>query len=138
MRDQSATVYSRNGTAFFLDVGAGLFAVTAAHVIDCVDNFRVASGALPTLWIAGLRRQSKEKMLPLVVLSSHTVRCGFLNVPHLHRSRRAKARISSEQIESKIGVCKFQDAHPESDRFKAHALCQFPDGRSWVFASRAR
>jgi hypothetical protein len=102
MRDQSATVYSRNGTAFFLDVGAGLFAVTAAHVI-----FRVASGSLPTLWIAGLRRQSKEKMLPLVVLSSHTVRCGFLNVPHLHRSRRTKARISSEQIESKIGVCSF-------------------------------
>src|SRR6476619_8258598 len=49
-----------------------------------------------------------------------------------------KARISTDQIESKIGVCKFLDAHPESDRFKAHALCQFPDGRSWVFASRAR
>jgi hypothetical protein len=43
-------------------------------------------------------------------------------------SRRAKARISTDQIESKIGVCKFLDAHPESDRLKAHALCQFPDG----------
>jgi hypothetical protein len=39
-----------------------------------------------------------------------------------------KARISTDQIESKIGVCKFLDAHPESDRLKAHALCQFPDG----------
>jgi hypothetical protein len=40
MRDQGATVYSRNGTAFFLDVGAGLFAVTAAHVIDWLRNFK--------------------------------------------------------------------------------------------------
>ena len=39
-----------------------------------------------------------------------------------------RARISTDQIESKIGVCKFLDAHPESDRLKAHALCQFPDG----------
>ena len=39
-----------------------------------------------------------------------------------------KARISTDQIESKIGVCKFLDAHPETDRLKVHALCQFPDG----------
>ena len=32
-----------------------------------------------------------------------------------------KARISTDQMESKIGVCKFLDAHPESDRLKAHA-----------------
>jgi hypothetical protein len=39
-----------------------------------------------------------------------------------------KARISTDKIESKIGVCKFLDAQPESNRVKAHALCQFPDG----------
>jgi hypothetical protein len=39
-----------------------------------------------------------------------------------------KARISTDQIESKAGVCKFLDAQPESNRLKAHALCQFPDG----------
>jgi hypothetical protein len=39
-----------------------------------------------------------------------------------------KARISTDQIESKAGVCKFLDTQPESNRLKAHALCQFPDG----------
>jgi hypothetical protein len=39
-----------------------------------------------------------------------------------------KARISTDQIESKAGVCKFLDAQPESNRLKAHALCHFPDG----------
>jgi hypothetical protein len=39
-----------------------------------------------------------------------------------------KARISTDQLESKAGVCKFLDAHPESNRLKAHALCQFPAG----------
>ena len=33
-----------------------------------------------------------------------------------------KARIFPDQIESKVGVCKFLDTQPESDRLKAHAL----------------
>ena len=39
-----------------------------------------------------------------------------------------KARISTDHIDSKAGVCKFLDTQPESNRLKAHALCQFPDG----------
>ena len=39
-----------------------------------------------------------------------------------------KARISTDQIESKAGVCKFLDTQPEANRLKAHALCQFPAG----------
>ena len=39
-----------------------------------------------------------------------------------------KTRISSDRLKSKVGVCKFLDAQPESNRLKAHALCQFPDG----------
>ena len=34
VRDGPRTVRSRNGTAFFLDAGEGLFGVTACHVID--------------------------------------------------------------------------------------------------------
>ena len=39
-----------------------------------------------------------------------------------------RARISTEQIESKACVCKFLDTQPEANRLKAHALCQFPAG----------
>jgi hypothetical protein len=39
-----------------------------------------------------------------------------------------KARIFTNQIASKAGVCMFLDARPESNRVKAHALCQFPAG----------
>jgi hypothetical protein len=39
-----------------------------------------------------------------------------------------QARISSDQIEAKAGVCKFLDTKSEADRLKAHALCQFPAG----------
>ena len=39
-----------------------------------------------------------------------------------------KTRISSDQLESKVGVCKFLNSQPESNRLKAHAVCQFPDG----------
>ena len=39
-----------------------------------------------------------------------------------------RARISTDQIESKAGVCKFLDTQPEANRLKAHALCQFPAG----------
>jgi hypothetical protein len=38
-----------------------------------------------------------------------------------------KARIFPDQIESKAGICKILDTQPESNRLKAHALCQFPD-----------
>ena len=34
IRDQNKTICSRNGTAFFLDAGNGLFGVTAAHVVE--------------------------------------------------------------------------------------------------------
>ena len=43
-------------------------------------------------------------------------------------SAELKAWISTDQLESKAGVCKFLDAQPESNRLKAHALCEFPDG----------
>jgi hypothetical protein len=50
LRDESGNVYSRNGTAFFLDAGAGLFAVTAAHVIEGLRKLRETEGArLPRL-----------------------------------------------------------------------------------------
>jgi hypothetical protein len=39
-----------------------------------------------------------------------------------------KARISSDQIESKARTCKFLDTQSEANRLKAHALCQFPLG----------
>jgi hypothetical protein len=39
-----------------------------------------------------------------------------------------RARISTDQIEAKVGVCKFLDTQPETNRLKAHALCQFPAG----------
>ena len=34
VRDAPRSVSSHNGTAFFLNVGEGVFAVTACHVID--------------------------------------------------------------------------------------------------------
>ena len=39
-----------------------------------------------------------------------------------------RARISADQIESKAGVCEFLDTQSETNRLKAHALCQFPAG----------
>ena len=39
-----------------------------------------------------------------------------------------RARISTDQIESKAGVCEFLDTQPETNRLKVHALCQFPAG----------
>ena len=39
-----------------------------------------------------------------------------------------RARISTDQIESKAGICKFLHTQAEVNRLKAHALCQFPAG----------
>jgi hypothetical protein len=47
MRDRDGNIYSRNGTAFFLDAGEGLFGVTAAHVIDGLRKLRQTEGAGP-------------------------------------------------------------------------------------------
>jgi hypothetical protein len=52
MRDGSGNICSRNGTAFFLDAGNGLFGVTAAHVIDGLRELRDTHGAGP-LRLAG-------------------------------------------------------------------------------------
>jgi hypothetical protein len=38
------------------------------------------------------------------------------------------ARISTDQIESKAGTCRFLDTQSETNRLKAHALCQLPAG----------
>jgi hypothetical protein len=40
----------------------------------------------------------------------------------------AKVKISTDQIESKVGVCKFLDATPDGKRVNTHVECQFPAG----------
>jgi hypothetical protein len=52
MRDQNGNICSRNGTAFFLDAGNGLFGVTAAHVVEGLRKLRDTDGAGP-LRLAG-------------------------------------------------------------------------------------
>ena len=52
IRRENGDVYSRNGTAFFLDAGAGLFAVTACHVIEGWRKSRETENAGP-LRVAG-------------------------------------------------------------------------------------
>lgn len=52
MRQPNGEVFSRNGTAFFLDAGEGLFGVTSAHVIDALRGFQQTAGAGP-LRLAG-------------------------------------------------------------------------------------
>jgi hypothetical protein len=52
IRKQNGEVFSRNGTAFFLDAGEGLFAVTASHVIEGWRKSREYEDAGP-LRVAG-------------------------------------------------------------------------------------
>jgi hypothetical protein len=52
VRDAFRSVRSRNGTAFFLDAGQGLFGVTACHVIDGWQASRAGEDAGP-LRLAG-------------------------------------------------------------------------------------
>jgi hypothetical protein len=52
IRDHDGTVRSRNGTAFFLDTGQKMFAVTACHVVDGWRASRAAEDAGP-LRLAG-------------------------------------------------------------------------------------
>ncbi len=40
----------------------------------------------------------------------------------------AKVKISTDQIESKVGVCKFLDATPDGKKVNTHVECQFPAG----------
>ena len=40
----------------------------------------------------------------------------------------AKVKISTDQIDSKVGVCKFLDAKPDGKRVSTHVECQFPAG----------
>jgi hypothetical protein len=40
-----------------------------------------------------------------------------------------KTRISTDQIESKAGVCRFLDTQSENNRLRAHALCHYLPGR---------
>ena len=39
-----------------------------------------------------------------------------------------KVKISTDQIDSKVGVCKFLDAKPDGKRVNTHVECQFPAG----------
>jgi hypothetical protein len=47
VRDAASSMRSRNGTAFFLDAGQGLFGVTACHVIDGWQASRASEDAGP-------------------------------------------------------------------------------------------
>ena len=40
----------------------------------------------------------------------------------------AKVKISTDQIDSKVGVCKFLDAKADTNRVNTHVECQFPAG----------
>jgi hypothetical protein len=40
----------------------------------------------------------------------------------------AKVKISTDQIDSKVGVCKFLDAKADGKRVNTHVECQFPAG----------
>jgi hypothetical protein len=46
-RDEDGSFGSHNGTAFFLDAGEGLFAVTACHVVDGWNASRATEDAGP-------------------------------------------------------------------------------------------
>ena len=52
VRSQNGDIHSRNGTAFFLDAGEGVFAVTACHVIEGWRKSREIEDAGP-LRVAG-------------------------------------------------------------------------------------
>jgi hypothetical protein len=39
-----------------------------------------------------------------------------------------KVKISTDQIDSKVGVCKFLDAKADGKRVSTHVECQFPAG----------
>jgi hypothetical protein len=39
-----------------------------------------------------------------------------------------KVKVTTEQIDSKVGVCKFLDAKPDGNRVNTHVECQFPAG----------
>jgi hypothetical protein len=39
-----------------------------------------------------------------------------------------KVKISTEEIDSKVGICKFLDAKPDGNRINTHVECQFPAG----------
>jgi len=39
-----------------------------------------------------------------------------------------KVKISTDQINSKVGICKFLDAKPDGKRVNTHVECQFPAG----------
>jgi hypothetical protein len=39
-----------------------------------------------------------------------------------------KVKISTQKIDSKMGVCKFLDAKPDGKRVNTHVECQFPAG----------
>jgi hypothetical protein len=39
-----------------------------------------------------------------------------------------KVKISTQQIDSKVGACKFLDAKAEGNRIKTQVECQFPAG----------
>jgi hypothetical protein len=52
VRSQNGDIHSRNGTAFFLDAGEGVFAVTACHVIEGWRKSREIEDAGP-LRLAG-------------------------------------------------------------------------------------
>jgi hypothetical protein len=52
VRDEDGSFGSHNGTAFFLDAGEGLFAVTACHLVDGWNASRATEDAGP-LRLAG-------------------------------------------------------------------------------------
>ena len=39
-----------------------------------------------------------------------------------------KVKISTQQINSKVGICKFLDAKADGNRVSTHVECQFPAG----------
>jgi hypothetical protein len=39
-----------------------------------------------------------------------------------------KVKISTEEINSKVGICKFLDAKADGNRINTHVECQFPAG----------
>jgi hypothetical protein len=41
---------------------------------------------------------------------------------------QAKVKVTTREIDSKIGVCTFLDAKEEGNSLKAHVECQFPAG----------
>ena len=39
-----------------------------------------------------------------------------------------KVKVTPQQIDSKVGVCKFLDAKPDGKRVNTHVECEFPAG----------